>query len=285
MEKLHASFSNDGIILRGWFVRPHEDDQTPIIILIHGLSGIADFDLADYAERFVSAGFACFAYDHRNWGASDGEPRSETDPWRQVEDLRAAISFVRNQSWVDPDRVGLWGTSYGGGHVLTVAALDSRLKCAVSQVPLVSGSKTFDLWIPQDKQKKFLLGLGLERDARARGETPATVPAAREGSDTAQWVATKDIERRYVNELTTLSFDFLRSYEPQQFAPQIDSIPLLMIIATEDTQTPTAWQRETFAIINSTKQLVEIDGAHYDVYMDKLEPAAQAALSWFRQYL
>ena len=286
METQSVSFTHEGLELRGWFARPHQENNTPLIILIHGLSGITALDLPEYAERFLDAGFACFAYDHRNWGESDGEPRSETDPWKQVADLREAISFVRNQPWVDADRIGLWGTSYAGGHVITVGALDCRVKCIVSQVPMVSGSRTFDLWVPKDRQEKLLRELGLERDARQRGEPLAKkVPAAREGSDTAKWVAKKDRNNLYVNELTTLSFDHLRSYEPRHFAAQIETSPVMMIIANDDTQTPTDWQRETFSTIKAVKQLVEITGGHYDVYLDKLDEAAQAATSWYKQHL
>ena len=280
-----ASFCNMGLNLRGWFLRPHEQTDTPVIILIHGLSGIAALDLPEYAAHFVNAGYACFAYDHRNWGESDGEPRSETDPWLQLSDLQEAISFVRNQPWSDAERVGLWGTSYGGGHVLTASALDSRIKCAVSQVPLVSGSRTFDLWVPKDKQEKFIIKLGLERDARNRGEEPKVVPAAREGSDTAKWVESKDTNQLYVNELTTLSFDYLRSYEPEQFAARISDTSLMMIITDNDEQTPSAWQRDVYATISAPKRLVEISGGHYDVYMDKLEKAAEAACGWFCEHL
>ena len=280
-----TEFTNDNLTLRGWFLRPHEQDNTPIVILVHGLSGIAALDLADYAQHFVAAGYACFAYDHRNWGESDGEPRSETDPWKQVADMRAAISFVRDQNWVDADRVGIWGTSYGGGHVLSVAAIDPRVKCAVSQVPLISGWDTFNLWVPEQKQENFLLKLASEKDARYRGESAQTVPAAQEGSDTATWIATKDVDKRYVNELTLLSFDYLRSYEPRQFAAKISTTPTMMIITDNDEQTPTAWQREAFADIVAPKRLVEISGGHYDVYMHKLNEAAVAASDWFKLHL
>jgi uncharacterized protein len=56
------------------------------------------------------------AYDHRNFGDSDGEPRQELDPWVQVRDYRHAISFAQTLDGVDPDRVGVWGSSYAGGH-------------------------------------------------------------------------------------------------------------------------------------------------------------------------
>lgn len=285
MKKLSAEFESDGVTLRGWFARPHLEQNTPIIILVHGLSGIAAIDLADYAEKFVAQGFACFAYDHRNWGESDGLPRSETDPWRQVADIREAISFVRSQPWVDTERIAMWGTSYGGGHVLTVSALDTRLKCAVAQVPLTSGSKTFDTWVPKAKQDEFLNKLAADRDARFQGESPRTVPAAAEGGETAEWIACKDTNHAYVNELTIRSFELLRTYEPESFVETITSTPILMVIATNDSTTPTQWQRDVFSKLAEPKKLVEVEGRHYDVYMNGLAEAANAASDWYRKYL
>jgi dienelactone hydrolase len=58
------------------------------------------------------------AYDHRSFGDSEGEPRQELDPWLQVRDYRHAITYAETLKDVDPDRVGIWGTSYAGGHVL-----------------------------------------------------------------------------------------------------------------------------------------------------------------------
>lgn len=279
-------FDSEGVALCGWLARPAAADApAPLIILTHGLSGIVDLDLAEYAERFVAAGFACFAYDHRNWGRSAGWPRGESDPWRQVGDLREAISFVRTLPDIDPERIGLWGTSYAGGHVLTVSALDRRVRCAVSQVPLTSGSRTFESWVPADKRAAFRARLDADRDARRRGEPPAVTAAAARGSETAEWVARKDVDGRYVNALTLRSFDLLRTYEPAAFCAAIAPTPLLMIVARHDTTTPTAWQHGAFAAIGEPKQLLELDCRHYDVYMDQLDAAADAALAWYRAHL
>jgi dienelactone hydrolase len=285
MDRQELFFESEGTALCGWLARPRDDGPHPLIILAHGLSGIIDLDLAEYAEHFVAGGYACFAYDHRNWGRSAGWPRSETDPWRQVADMREAISFARTLPGIDAERIGLWGTSYAGGHVLTVSALDRRVKCVVSQVPLTSGSRTFGTWVPADKQQGFLERINADRDARRRGALPAITLAATKGSETAEWVARKDTSGRYRNELTLRSFDLLRTYEPMSFVPSIAPTPLMMIIAARDTTTPTAWQEETFACGGEPSQLVSIDCRHYDVYMDKLDEAAQAALGWYRAHL
>ena len=285
MDRQELCFESEGVTLCGWLAKPAGDGPHPVIVLAHGLSGIVDLDLAEYAAHFVAGGFACFAYDHRNWGRSGGWPRGETDPWRQVADMREAISFVRTLPGIDGERLGLWGTSYAGGHVLTIGALDRRVRCVVSQVPLTSGSRTFASWVPADKQAAFLARLDADRDARRRGAPPAATAAATKGSETAEWVARKDTEGRYRNELTLRSFDLLRSYEPMSFVPAIAPTPLMMIIAGRDTTTPTAWQEETFGSGGEPKRLVRFDCRHYDVYMDLLDEAAQAALGWYREHL
>jgi len=280
-------FSSDGVQLRGWLATPAGAAVAdyPLVIATHGLSGIIDLDLQHCAAAFTAAGFACLAYDHRNWGRSDGEPRGESDPWRQVADLREAISFARTLPEINPERIGLWGTSYAGGHVITATALDRRVRATVSQVPLISGSRTFEAWVPAAKRDKFLARLDADRDARYRGEPPATSPAALPASETDEWVRHSDVNGRYTNALTVRSFDLIRTYEPIDFAPRVAPTPLLMIVAANDVQTPTAWQHEAYALMGEPKQLIEIDCRHYDVYMDRIDAAAAAATAWYTRHL
>ncbi len=287
MKTRAIEFSSDGLTLRGWLATPPgaAAESYPLVIATHGLSGIIDLDLQHYAAAFTAAGFACLAYDHRNWGRSDGEPRGESDPWRQVADLREAISFARTLPEINPDRIGLWGTSYAGGHVITATALDRRVRATVSQVPLISGSRTFEAWVPAAKREKFLARLDADRDARHRGDAPATSPAALPESETDEWVRHSNVAGRYENALTIRSFDLIRTYEPIDFAPRVAPTPLLMIVAANDVQTPTAWQHEAYALMGEPKQLIEIDCRHYDVYMDRIDEAAAAATAWYRQHL
>ncbi len=289
MERRDIVFEANGEKLAGWLYGPANGAADaaghPLIVMSHGFSAVIAMGLDDYAAGFAAAGFAVLVYDHRNYGASSGWPRHETDPWQQVEDMRAAISFGRNLAFVDPERVGLWGTSYSGGHALTVAALDQRVKCVVSQVPLVSGQRTFKAWVPKDKRPRFLRRLEADRDGRARGEPPAVTPAAIPGSETAEWAGAVDKDGTYGNEVTLRSLDLLRGYEPMAFMTRIAPTPLLMIIADQDTQTPVAWQREAFALAGEPKKLVTLPGRHYDPYTAQLVPSRQAALDWFQAHL
>ena len=285
MARQDIVFEANGAKLAGWLYRDETAGPQPMIVLSHGFSAVMAMGLQDYAEAFHAAGYACLVYDHRNYGQSAGWPRNETDPWQQVEDMRAAISFVRTLPCCDPDRIGLWGTSYAGGHVLTVGALDKRVRCLVSQVPLVSGQRTFDAWVPADRRERFLERLAADRDARARGEPPGTTPAAIPGSETEEWANAVDRDGVYDNYVTLRSLELLRTYEPISFVPRIAPTPLLMVVADRDVQTPVSWQGEAFELAGEPKKLVTLDGRHYDPYMSLLPQSIAAALEWFDQHL
>jgi len=100
--------------------------------MAHGFSCTKEMFLDKYAEVFVKDGFAVLVYDNRNFGDSDGQPRLEVDPYSQIRDYWHAITYVSSLPQVDSSRIGIWGTSYTGGHVLQVAAIDKRVKCVVS---------------------------------------------------------------------------------------------------------------------------------------------------------
>ena len=282
-ERIDIRFPANGVELAGWHYPAA--DGSPVVVMSHGLSAVRRMNLDHVARVFQAAGMAVFCYDHRNFGDSGGEPRQEADPWAQVRDMRDAISFAQTLPGVDPDRLGLWGTSYSGGHVLTVSALDRRVRCAVSQVPFTHGARTFDAWIPEKAREKTLTRMQADRAARYAGNAPVIVPSAIEGTETAEWVAETDTEGAYVNALTLRSLEMLREYEPHSFASRIAPTPLMMIIADHDTQTPTAWQVETFQAIGEPKKLVRLDCRHYDPYSRNVEAASTAAGDWFHTHL
>jgi uncharacterized protein len=173
--------TDDGVTLRGWHYRPdNRTGKVPTIVMAHGFSAVKEMYLDRFAEAFANAGLASVVFDNRNFGSSDGEPRQEIDPWRQVRDYRDAITFAETLETTDPERIGIWGSSYSGGHVLVVGAIDRRVKCVVAQVPLISGHANARRLIRSD----YIAGLQKmfdgDRRARMQGQPPAMIPVVSE---------------------------------------------------------------------------------------------------------
>ena len=126
-----------GTTLRGWLYAPDTCPAAgaPGVVMAHGFSATKEMGLDAYAEVFCAAGFAVLVYDHRNLGSSDGEPRQEINPWAQARDYRRAIDWFAAQPGVDGERLGIWGSSYSGGEVLVVGAVDERVRAVAANVP------------------------------------------------------------------------------------------------------------------------------------------------------
>jgi uncharacterized protein len=289
MPETDLDFSSEGTTLRGRFYAADAPGPRPVVVLAHGFSAVAH-QLEPQARAFAAAGFHAFAYDHPGFGRSDGAPRQEVDPPRQLRGYRDAVSLVRTLPQVHPARIALWGSSFSGGHVLQAAALDPRVSCVISQAPFISGSALLALRPDHDE---FVATLFAEREARSKG-APATVipvvaagddPAALPGSDGHAWF-TRTGGATWKNEVTLSSFEAVRGYEPGWWIEQISPRPLLMIVATEDAVTPTAHAEAAFARAGEPKTLLRVPGGHFDVYDGAgFETAMGASIAWLKEHL
>lgn len=104
-------------------------------MLAHGYTALKEMFLDQYAAAFAAAGLVTLVYDHYGFGASDGEPRQYPAASIQLDGYRDAISWLASQPGVSVDRIGIWGTSNSGGHVIVLAAEILPIRCAVAQVP------------------------------------------------------------------------------------------------------------------------------------------------------
>lgn len=296
MERRDIAFDADGTTLRGWFYRAAGvAGPAPTIVMAHGFSAVKEQHLQGFAEAFAAAGMNALVYDHRNLGASDGEPRQEMDPWAQVRDYRHAITCATLLPETDRERIGIWGTSYSGGHVLVVAAIDRRVKCVVAQVPHISGAESGRRRVRPDQVPALLARFDADREARFRGEPPGTftvvaedpaAPCALPGRDCWEFFdGTRAIAPTWRNEVTLRTLEMAREYEPGIYVPRISPTPLLMVVAPHDRLTPPDLMLEAYERALQPKKLVLLPGGHFDPYVNRLAEASAAARDWFVEHL
>jgi hypothetical protein len=249
-----------------------------------------------FAEVFAAAGLAAIVFDNRNFGASEGEPRQEINPWQQIEDYRDAISFAQTLPETDAERIGVWGSSYSGAHVIVLGAIDRRIKCVASQVPLISGHRNARRLIRADLVAGVEAMCAEDRLKRYKGEAPAMIPvvspdpagpAVLPTPDSWQWFAETGRTRApaWRNEVTLRSVELFLAYEPGAYIEYVSPIPLLLVVALGDHLTVADEALAAYGRALHPKRLVTLKGGHFDAYVADFDEASAAARDWFVEHL
>lgn len=295
VQRLDVEFAAaDGVTLRGWLYLPDGDQPAPAITMAHGFAAVKEHGLDRFARDFAAHGFVVLVHDHRGFGGSDGAPRHDIDPWQQIADWRDAITFLERQHRVDAERIGIWGSSYAGGHVLVLGATDRRLKCVVAQVPTISGYAQGQRRVAPDATATLEQGF-IDDDRRiADGHPPATLQVASTDPAAAAAYRTREAADFYLmasaadtwsNQVTLRSTRASRLYEPGVWARRVSPTPLLFIVATHDVVTLTDLELDAYASSLPPTDLTLIEGGHFAPYDQEYEAASRAAVNWFAEHL
>lgn len=288
-------FRSEGTLCRGWLYTPDRGGRPwPTVVMAHGFSAVKEMRLDRFAEAFAEAGLASVVFDYRSTGASEGDGRGDLDPAAQILDYRNAISFARTRPELDRERVGIWGSSYSGAHVLVVAARDRRVKAVVAQVPLVDGWESMGRIAGEEGRAQLVEQLVAERERIFAGGVPATIPVVDDrgelcalgAPDAWEWFQLAGGEApNWKNEVTLRSLERLLDYAPGATIERISPTPLLLIAAEQDFL-PIDIAERAFARAGEPKRFVRLAAGHFSAYEPPHFPTAAAeAVAWFRQHL
>ena len=295
-QRTDVEFEADGAVkLRAWLFEP--DDKRgprPAITMAHGYAGLRDHGLEPFARAFADHGFVVLLHDHRHFGASEGLPRQDIDPWRQIADWRRAISYLEMLPGVDPARIGLWGTSYAGGHAIVLGATERRLRCIVAQVPTISGYEQGLRRVAPENMAAIEEMFAADERAQFKGEAPrrqavvsadATVAASYRTQEAIDFYLQPIPPGLWQNSVTVRSTRAARMYEPGAWVGRVSPTPLLMIVAMRDGVTMTDLALAAYERALEPKKLVMVQGGHFDPYVANFEDSKNAAVAWFGQHL
>lgn len=291
--KKAVTFYSEGVKLVGDVYMPDgvaPSERRAGIVLCHGYTGVKDIYLPDNARALNRAGYVAMTFDYKGWGESGG-PRSRLAPWSRVADVQAALTFLGTQPEVDPDRLGIYGTSYGGATVVWVGAIDQRVKCVVSVVGIGNGTR----WMRSVRRPDEWHDL-LERSARDRvkrtldGESELVDRAEillpdRQSAELA--AAARRNNPAAVNRIPLEYVDDTLAFNPEWVVDRIAPRPLLLITTDDDRLVPPEESSELYARAGEPKQLVVLKGyGHYEVYSPPaFDKVMAATIDWYQRYL
>jgi fermentation-respiration switch protein FrsA (DUF1100 family) len=260
------------------------------------MTGVKEQTAGLYAGRLARQGFVTLAFDSAHWGESEGEPRFLEDPFRRVEDIKNAVSFLSVRGEVDPERIAALGICASGGYVVPAAATDHRIK-AVATVSAVEEGRFFRKGVDGTQSPEVLQAMldsaAASRTEEAQGKAPRRQKIHPDTAEEARALGQHTYDGweyyrtprahhpRTENYFTLRSVDLIAQFNGFEFIHLIAPRPLLMVAGTEAV---TAYlSREAIEQAREPKELFWIDGAtHVDLY-DKAEyvPAAIAKLANF----
>lgn len=301
MNRQDVRFSSEGNELAAHLYLPEGDGPHPVVVMAGGWCYVKELVQPDYAKVFCEAGLAALVFDYRNLGDSGGDVRQHLDPWEQIEDYKNAISYVETRPEIDAGRIGIWGISYSGGHVLIVGATDPRVRCIVANIPVIDGHKTMRLVhgslgfrkleakVLEDRRNRLATGEHgyLPMSTEEPDRELVTWPFPEVTSAFLQLQANEAPNHDHRN--TVASVELLMNYDPSQFAPRILNTPTLMTVAEKDDIT--IWDDEIRvfnSIATDKKRLFVFDEtSHMTLYSNKsrLEIAAEQGRSWLVEHL
>jgi len=277
----------EGIVLT--LRQPTAATQSPVIILCHGFCGIQEILLPAFAEAFTQAGYATVTFDYRGFGDSEGE-RGRLVPAMQIADILSVIAWAKDQPALDPDRIGLWGTSFGGCHVFGAAANNPDVKCIVSQLAFADGESIVTCKMDAAEKSAFIATLEKMDQKRKSSGKEMFVAITRVLNDDESKAFFEENRQQYPKMDIKIPFLTVREthlYKPAGNAGKV-TCPTLVVVAGQDSVNPPEQGRALFDAVAATiKQLFEEKKArHYDIYRGQhFASVIKAQIAWFATHL
>ena len=291
-------FHSDGARIAGYLHTP--DDwkpgaaPRPAIVVLAGYSGNTQADCTHMMKRLCAEGWFVLGFDYCGFGNSEGQ-RNRHRPLEQAQNTYDALSYLQTVPGIAPERLGIYGTSFGGANGVWVAAHDERVKCLVTSVAVTNGERWMRLirrpweWLAfrerilKDAQQRVRTGKGT---LVPNGEIMIRDPdAQRQREMHGERGHSFQSEERDLE-----SGEAALRFHPEWVVDKISPRPVLMIYSEYDNLVPPEEQLSCFAKCGEPKKLVKLPQAgHYDSYEFRNPVTCQIVyaetIAWFTKYL
>ncbi len=260
----------------------------PAVVLCHGFSGIRTILLPPYAHELACNGFAVLLFDYRGFGDSEGE-RGRLVPAEQRVDIRNALTFMQSRAEVDPARIGLWGTSFGGANAICTAAVDRRVHCLCVQITFGSGERMVGAGMSDEEKQKLYATLDKAWQRAVVKNKPMMLAMEQiltDDDSRAFYAKTVAEHPEFKTKLPLTTIRESLEYRPEDCLEHV-RVPIMFIGATGDIVCPVAETHALYAKAHEPKDMLIIEGArHYDVYEGEyFKQSCGTAVEWFKKYL
>lgn len=284
-------FYSDGFRIEADYLLPEgakPGDRLPAIVMCQGFGGARHQILPDFAVHFVAAGYAVCAFDYRGFGGSEGR-ENRLMCTEHAQDIRAALTWLGLQPEVDPERLGLWGTSGGAANVIHTAGHDVRAKCTVAQVGYGDGYKMVMGHKSPEERKALLEAIASDRDQRVltgKSGLMRVIDLISDADTQGYVLEVAKTDPSIITYLTLESAEATLEYKPIDVVARIAPRAVMLIVGEKDGVCLPDDYKDVFERASEPKRWVSFPIGHYEIYAAPwVEKSAQEALAWYKIHL
>ena len=289
----------DGLRLAGHLRIPaNARGPLPALVFTGPFTGVKEQVAGQYAQQLAERGFITLAFDHRNFGASEGGRPQHEDAAGKLADLVAATSFLAEHEAVDSDRIGCVGICMGGGDALKHSAFDRRIKSLALVAAAFNDPKQMREGMGDDTYRSVMMSFAevAQREYRT-GETDFIKAVsdidgedyAMPGAEPFEYYGTsRSTAAGWKNQMTRLSIRELLTFNAAIGADFIAPTPTLIVHGRTDLFCSPAAAASTFDRITGTKEMMWMDTSnHIDLYDQPafVGPAIDRIADWMTTYV
>jgi uncharacterized protein len=292
-----VSFYSDGLKLAGDLRRPPgATDLSPALVFTGPFTGVKEQVVGLYADRLTRAGFVTLAFDHRNFGASEGTPRQHEFAAGKLADLTDATSFLCSVAGVDTARIGCVGICLGAGYALRHAAFDPRVRALVTIAGAYNDPRVMRSHFGGDSYREALTRYAEIAGRQQRTGVVEYMPAvaidgdaAMGGAEPHEYYGTeRGNAESWENRVTQLSLRELITVDNGSGAEFISPTPWCMIHGRIDAFCSPEDAEGAYERAGEPKAIHWFDTTnHIDLYDNAtyVDPAVGIAIEWLQQHL
>jgi dipeptidyl aminopeptidase/acylaminoacyl peptidase len=280
-----VTFFSDGLRVDARFYRPESSQEAMAAVVFCPGSRVTKETpyYHEYIPRLVEANLGVLLIDYRGWGQSEGTP-GELYPMEQVADIRNAVTYLETRPEVDPNRIGIFGVSFGGALGVQAAGCDERIRAVVTVLSPFDGAQMLRGSRREYEWVELLAELEADRRERVRSGQGRTTehfsPPTPERSNT------KALSQAPIPPIPLACLDAIREFRPLDVVARVAPRALLFIAATLDPTCPVEHSELAYEAAGSPKRLVVIDSTeHYGTYVKHMDRIIDEATAWFDRHL
>ncbi|MEV0688530.1 alpha/beta hydrolase [Nocardia sp. NPDC050378] len=271
-----VSFDREGVRLAGLLFTPagfEEGGRYPALIVQGSFTSVKEQMPQAYARKFAQQGFVALAFDYAHYGASGGQPRQFESPAEKLADLKAAVTYLDEQPFVQA--VGMVGVCTSASNGVYLVAEDSRVKAFATIAGFLTDADTYTRTYGEDGLARRRSEAAAAREKFEATGQPTTLTVYSETDETAvnynptpgaydyYTNPARGNVATYRNEFDVSSWDTWTGLDALSRAPQVTTPT--MVVHSDGCASPEQAKRLHEAV-RGEKELVWADGNHFDYY-------------------